>query len=70
MKKIFLTPTLLLLLLTILPLSAAAKRLVTPPALHAGDEVILITPASHNDSAYILGMKQPAEMTGKDLIKD
>ena len=62
--KRFLSLTLLLCVWLALPLTAAAKRLVTPPALHAGDEVILITPASHNDSAYILGMKQRLEGWG------
>lgn len=64
MKNHLLSPALLLLLLLALPLSAFGKRIVTPPALRPGDEVILITPASHNDSAYIWGLKARLESWG------
>lgn len=59
--------TLLVCLLLIIPTTAHAKRLITPPALRPGDEVILITPASHNDSAYILGMKERLESWGLNV---
>lgn len=54
----------LCILVLLLAGPAFGRGLIRPAALHEGDEVILITPATHNDSAYILGMKQRLESWG------